>query len=186
MRIESKLLKKITYWGSVVIVGAVLGVSLQFAKAWTAPASPAPGGNVSGPLTTGGGLPQVKAGKLQTAPTVAGDPNNTLVTKGYIEAYVLAAAPASTPVKGGHYGGCYQEKNADFSLGYGGLASWPITSCPGSGPDALPTCDTGYKLIILSQSQSNTGAFGVDKMTGHSKYNDLFDHYYLATACAKL
>jgi hypothetical protein len=182
MRIESTLLKKISYWGSVVIVGAVLGVSLQFAKAWTAPTGVAPAGNVSGPLTTGAAT-QTKTGKIATAPTADADPNNTLVTKGYLQAYVSAAAP--TPVRGGHYGSCYQEKRADFSLGFGGLDSWPITSCPGSGPDQRPTCDTGFTAMVLSQSQANSGANGLGNWS-LSRYNDLLDVYYVTWACVKL
>lgn len=57
-------LKKFGYWGSVITLGAVLGVSLQFVKAWTEPTATAPNGNVGAPINTGS-TPQIKAGALQ-------------------------------------------------------------------------------------------------------------------------
>lgn len=181
MRIESQRLKKITYWSSVVIVGAILGVSLQFAKAWTSPAGiPPDNGAVSGPLTTSA-VDQTKAGKLRSASTLNSDTGNTLVTKDYVD------AAAGGHVRGGHYGSCYQEKRSDFSIGYGGLDSWPVTSCPSSGPDSgsRAICASGFTPIVLSQGQANQGANGVTS-GGISKYNDLMDVYFVTWACAKL
>jgi len=45
--------EKVAYWLKVVSLGMILGLGLQFAQAWTAPTIAPPGGNVSGPLTTG-------------------------------------------------------------------------------------------------------------------------------------
>lgn len=179
MQIESKIVSKFTYWGSILVLGAILGVSLQYASAaWTAPAAPAPTGNVNGPITTSA-TTQTKAGKIQTAATVSGDTSSTLVTKGYLEAnYVGGASPQQ--VRGGHYGGCYQQRDSGDYVVYGGFRAWPVTSCPsyGSGSGSgRPSCDTGYSLIILSSSQGNTGA------TGH--INDLLDTYWVTFACAK-
>lgn len=52
-----------SYWARVVILGLVVGLGLQFAQAWTAPTASAPGGNVSGPITTSG-VAQNKQGIL--------------------------------------------------------------------------------------------------------------------------
>ena len=49
-----------TYWLKVVSLGLILGLGIQFAQAWTNPTLTAPGGNVSGPITTGAGS-QTKA-----------------------------------------------------------------------------------------------------------------------------
>lgn len=55
--------KKIAYWASVTILGIVVGVSLQFAKAWSEPTASAPAGNVGAPINTTG-VAQVKNGPL--------------------------------------------------------------------------------------------------------------------------
>lgn len=41
------------YWGRVISIGIILGIGIQFAEAWTNPTSPAPGGNLPGPINTG-------------------------------------------------------------------------------------------------------------------------------------
>lgn len=51
------------YWAQVIVLGLVVGLGLQFAQAWTAPTATAPGGNVTGPITTSGDT-QTKAGRL--------------------------------------------------------------------------------------------------------------------------
>lgn len=197
MHIESTLVKKTITWGSMVLLGAVLGVSLQYASAgWTpAPAGVPPTGNVNGPITTGGN--QTKAGKLETAGTVVGDSASTVVTKGYLEANYVNAAGPGQPVRGGHYGGCTQWKNENFIVDVGLFVAWPVTRCPSTGAandaSSWPTCANGYTPIILSQSQANAGAYGVTRASegmggfprGVSKYDDRLDIYYLSWACAK-
>ena len=46
-------LKKTSYWLSVAALGIILGLSIQFAKAWTEPTAIAPNGNVGAPINTG-------------------------------------------------------------------------------------------------------------------------------------
>ena len=57
--------QKIAYWTSVSVVGVILGVSLQFARAWSEPAVAPPGGNVGAPISTGP-QDQVKQGRFGT------------------------------------------------------------------------------------------------------------------------
>lgn len=52
-----------TYWLRVISLGLVVGVSIQFVQAWTAPSSTPPAGNVSGPITVGD-VGQIKTGNL--------------------------------------------------------------------------------------------------------------------------
>jgi len=61
--VKQKLFKSVSYWMSVIVVGIILGVSLQFAKAWTDPASSPPNGNVGAPINTGL-IAQIKSGAL--------------------------------------------------------------------------------------------------------------------------
>jgi hypothetical protein len=54
-------LKKSSYWLSVATLGIILGLSIQFTKAWTEPTAIAPNGNVGAPINTGDNS-QYKAG----------------------------------------------------------------------------------------------------------------------------
>ena len=45
-------IKKSSYWLSVATLGIILGLSIQFAKAWTEPTAIAPNGNVGAPINT--------------------------------------------------------------------------------------------------------------------------------------
>ncbi|MGI6104538.1 MAG: hypothetical protein ACOYB5_04520 [Patescibacteria group bacterium] len=56
-------IKKSSYWLSVATLGIILGLSIQFAKAWTEPTAIAPNGNVGAPINTENNS-QYKAGAL--------------------------------------------------------------------------------------------------------------------------
>ena len=58
-----KLFENAVWWSGVVMVGLILGVSLQVVKAWTEPTGEPPGGNVGAPINTGP-LAQIKSGVL--------------------------------------------------------------------------------------------------------------------------
>lgn len=58
-----KLSKNITYWLGVVAVGLMVGISIQFVRAWTEPSTTPPGGNVGAPINTSN-FGQSKAGGL--------------------------------------------------------------------------------------------------------------------------
>lgn len=98
------------YWLSIVIIGLITGIGLQFAQAWSNPGSTPPTGNVAGPITTGanaqwksgalgvrtGAVPSpgfglavggnaVVGGKMYSYSTVATDYNTTIVTKDYVD-----------------------------------------------------------------------------------------------------
>ena len=62
MQTKRSFAMKAAYWLRVVSLGLILGLGLQFAQAWVAPTVAPPGGNVSGPVTTGGN--QTKTGSL--------------------------------------------------------------------------------------------------------------------------
>lgn len=48
-----KIFESAVWWLGVVMVGLLLGLSLQFVRAWTEPTPPAPDGNVGAPVNTG-------------------------------------------------------------------------------------------------------------------------------------
>lgn len=59
-----RILKKSVYWVGVVVIGAILGVSLQFTSAaWINPPASPPNSNVGAPITTGSAS-QTKSGLL--------------------------------------------------------------------------------------------------------------------------
>ena len=59
-----KVFENAVWWSGVIMVGLVLGVSLQVVKAWTEPTEAPPGGNVGAPVNTSL-LDQTKAGGLR-------------------------------------------------------------------------------------------------------------------------
>ena len=63
MRKIKKIFENAVWWSGVVMVGLLLGVSLQFVRAWTEPTLPPPQGNVGAPINTGGQY-QYKTGIL--------------------------------------------------------------------------------------------------------------------------
>jgi hypothetical protein len=76
---KTKILsKKFGYWTSVVIIGIIFGLALQFAKAWTEPNQPAPNGNVGAPINTSANL-QNKVGSLSISGVFLDVLNNLFV-----------------------------------------------------------------------------------------------------------
>jgi hypothetical protein len=70
-----------SYWLKVVALGLVLGISLQFVRAWTEPTVAPPGGNLGAPLNTGN-LGQYKQGGLML--NTGGAPNGLIVQNGNV------------------------------------------------------------------------------------------------------
>ena len=69
-----KIFENAVWWSGVVMVGLVLGISLQFVRAWTEPTAVPPNGNVGAPINTGT-IGQAKQGVLQVLGlTVYNDP----------------------------------------------------------------------------------------------------------------
>src|SRR4030042_3378519 len=48
-----KIFENAVWWSGVVMVGLVLGLTIQFVKAWTEPTVAPPGGNIGAPINTG-------------------------------------------------------------------------------------------------------------------------------------
>lgn len=73
-------LQKVTYWSSVITIGIVVGLTLQFAKAWTEPSSAPPSVNVGAPINTGSAV-QYKSGNFDIGGTLKlyniSDPTST-------------------------------------------------------------------------------------------------------------
>ncbi|HOF42862.1 MAG TPA: hypothetical protein PLF86_03350, partial [Candidatus Moranbacteria bacterium] len=69
-----QIFKKSSYWLSVVTLGIILGLSIQFAKAWTEPTAIAPNGNVGAPINTGDNS-QYKAGAFGIGKVLRGYSN---------------------------------------------------------------------------------------------------------------
>jgi hypothetical protein len=69
-----KLFDQAAYWSGVVVLGLVLGLSIQFVRAWTEPTDAPPNGNVGAPINTGP-FGQFKQGVLQVLGlTIYNDP----------------------------------------------------------------------------------------------------------------
>jgi hypothetical protein len=59
-----KIFENAVWWSGVVMVGLVLGLTVQFVRAWTEPSVAPPGGNLGAPINTGI-IAQAKQGVLQ-------------------------------------------------------------------------------------------------------------------------
>lgn len=58
-----KIFENAIWWSGVAMAGLILGISLQFVRAWTEPSMAPPNGNVGAPINTGS-LEQLKQGAL--------------------------------------------------------------------------------------------------------------------------
>jgi hypothetical protein len=84
----SVFLKKSAYWTSVIVLGAALGASLQFAKAWVEPTADPPAGNVDAAINTGS-AGQYKVGGLTL--NTGGAPTGLIVQEGNVSLGTTAA-----------------------------------------------------------------------------------------------
>ncbi|NTU66532.1 MAG: hypothetical protein HGB08_01255 [Candidatus Moranbacteria bacterium] len=48
-----RIFENSAYWMGVIVMGLIVGVSIQFARAWVGPTADAPNGNVGAPINTG-------------------------------------------------------------------------------------------------------------------------------------
>ena len=127
---KQKIIKQISYWLGVIAIGLILGVSLQFVRAWTEPIAAPPGGNVGAPLNTGN-LSQLKIGGLIL--NVGGAPNGLLVHKGKVGIGTVmpkAKLDVNGAVKLGSQDIC--DSNAEGAIRYNS-GSKATEVCDGSG-----------------------------------------------------
>lgn len=59
---EKKIYHSLTIWLAVVVLGTIIGISIQFSRAWVEPSLNAPDGNIAAPINTGA-TEQTKVGK---------------------------------------------------------------------------------------------------------------------------
>lgn len=97
----------------------------------------------------------------------------------------VSFAQSMQALRGIHAGGCYQQKDADYNIIYGGFAAYPIIDCPQNGNPGIPVCAPGYNLIVLSQSQANTSDGDlVSDLISLAREILNKDTYFTAWACA--
>ena len=139
-----KVFENAVWWSGVVMVGLVLGVSLQFVRAWTEPTEAPPGGNVGAPINTSP-IGQFKQGVLQLLGlTLFNDP----AVSGDVTGKVLTAQNAYGAVAWAPGGGCY--------------VSYTI-SCTG---DAC--CAAGFK------NEASAGKWGYAAVYYGGSYSSMF------------
>lgn len=65
---KQKTRNQVAYWLKVAVFGIILGLGLQFVRAWTEPpaGTTPPNGNVGAPINTSGN-PQTKAGAMNSS-----------------------------------------------------------------------------------------------------------------------
>jgi hypothetical protein len=150
-------LKTLAYWASVATLGVVLGVSLQFVKAWTEPASAPPNGNIGAPINTGANTQRKTNGTLQV--------DNSIVA-GNLTAAQKPAALAGKPVTGNVYVNDMYVNNASKwvsqmaggpSGSFCGLAS---ASWSGDGCIDTPADRLSFKNVSSCNGKSLSGDGG--------------------------
>jgi hypothetical protein len=132
-------LKTLAYWASVATLGVVLGVSLQFVKAWTEPASAPPNGNIGAPINTGANTQRKTNGTLQV--------DNSIVA-GNLTAAQKPAALAGKPVTGNVYVNDMYVNNANkwvSQMGSPFSTCTTVTKSATYGPISV-TCAAGYTM----------------------------------------
>ncbi|MFA6193821.1 MAG: hypothetical protein WC726_03110 [Parcubacteria group bacterium] len=65
---ERKIYRRLTFWLGVLVLGTLVGVSIQFGRAWVEPSLNAPDGNIAAPINTGA-TDQTKQGDICTMKT---------------------------------------------------------------------------------------------------------------------
>ena len=179
----------VTYWLSVIIVGLTVGLGIQFTQAWTAPSAAAPGGNVLGPVTTGGNA-QWKTGTLGIGTTTTAKSGMTLDVNGNANFGIANGAYSYITMEDNDSpnGVKYIHANSN-NIGFlGGTGGW-LSRWDQSGDQVL----TGNQLYMGNSStnyygdSANTaarqnGAFHVQSANGAAWKPVYAADYYIANA----
>jgi hypothetical protein len=135
-----KIFENAVWWSGVIMVGLVLGLSLQFVRAWTEPTDVPPNGNVGAPINTGT-IGQFKQGVLQVLGfTLYNNPdlNSDGIIDNDVTGKVLTAqnaygAAAWAAGDSGGVGGCYiSYAGKDCLVGFtnmGSAGKWGRSNC---------------------------------------------------------
>lgn len=132
-----KIFESAVWWSGVVMVGLVLGLTLQFVRAWTEPGEAPPGGNVGAPINTGP-IGQLKQGVLGVAGLLT---NAFQMPTGAQPGYVL-----TTDAQGI---GSWQSGGGGGSVPSGAVMFFNLSSCP-SGWSELTAARGRYPVGLPS------------------------------------
>ncbi len=151
---KQTLIKKALYGTKILIVGAVLGISLQFARAWTEPSTVFPGGNLDAPINISG-VGQSKAAGLIL--NTGGALNGLLVQSGNTGIGTLTPK-AKLHVMGVPVSGAQFTSTADAIVEDNSKATLQIMG------------DSGTSHLLLSDSDNQHWALNNWATTGPSNY----------------
>ena len=176
---ETKL-KKLSYWTSIAALGIILGISLQFVKAWSEPTAVPPAGNVGAPINTSA-TGQTKLGGLILNSSATPAANGLIVRNGDVligaatksagassktgvidvkDAWIrdanggagawASAAGGGAPVASGLYGSCSVSRSNDTNCTTGGNCS--AAAAPAFCSNSVTcSCQGGYKRVITGR-----------------------------------
>jgi len=165
-----KIFENAVWWSGVVMVGLVLGISLQVVKAWTEPTEAPPGGNVGAPINTSL-VGQWKKGLLQLgALTLINDP---AVSGMDVTGKVLTAQNAygaTAWAAGGGGGTCYTNfGGSECGLGFTAALTGYATYYYNSGGASV----LGGLICSSIKHDSISGGLGFAGVSDTSKYSNV-------------
>lgn len=160
---EKRLYHKLTFWLGVLVLGTIVGVSIQFTRAWVEPSLNAPDGNIAAPINTGASE-QTKVGTTAKKADICVDPYGKGEKKCLSD---LVSFPACTLAGG-----------VPTTVGAVTLCKFPGASCPSGWMQYLKytetsakTCTGGGSCGTSVTSGSHTFA-NIDPATEAKTYYD--------------
>jgi|GEM_PF-2345958 len=156
-----KIYHRLTFWLGVLVLGTLVGVSIQFTRAWVEPSSSAPEGNIAAPVNTGASR-QVKKGTSSQKADICVDPSGTGDEKCLGD---LVTFPACTMAGG-----------MPITLGTTTICKFPGGSCPQNTIVNGATV-SWVQYLKYSETTANTctgsGGCGTSVTTGSHLFNNI-------------
>lgn len=160
---EKKIYHRLTLWLGVLVLGTIIGISIQFSRAWVEPSATAPDGNIAAPINTGASE-QTKVGTMAKKADICVDPYGKGDKKCLGD---LVSFPACTLAGG-----------VPTMVGSITLCKFPGASCPSSWTQYLKYTETAASNCVGGGNCGTSVASGshsfdnIDPVTEAQTYYD--------------
>ncbi|MFA6285573.1 MAG: hypothetical protein WC643_03550 [Parcubacteria group bacterium] len=143
---ERKIYHRLAFWLGVLVLGTIVGISIQFSRAWVEPSFNAPDGNIAAPINTGASK-QVKQGDICTTVTGTEICLSSLANPTFLKCnfeggsevdigggVTVCKIPGTSCPTGWHQYNKFSETNANTCVGTNGGCAGATTVTTGSHP----------------------------------------------------